>query len=113
MLPAQRPELTPGWPALPAVQAGKARLDQARQQDHAFEVTAREERSRGRGENALMLARYGFARAVMDPTLFAQALAAEDAETPVPDYTGRKRYAQTLSDRQIPLTPGEVVDLRI
>lgn len=113
MLSAQRSELTPAWPALPALQTGKARLDQARNQDRPFEVTAREERPRGRGETGLMLARYSFARAVIDPTLFAQTLTAEDAETPVPDYSGRKRYAQTLSDRQIPLTPGEVLDLRI
>jgi len=110
---AQRADFPTAWPPLPVAQTGKVRLDEARNQGRQFDVVTQEERPKGQGPESLLLARYGFARAVLDPTLFALPASAEAEEDTPPDFSGRKRYADTLSDRQLALTPGEVLDLRI
>ena len=103
----------PLWAPSAAAQAEKARLEGTRNQSRQIEVQASDDRPQGGGSAGQMLARYGFARAALDPTLFAQMLTAADDEPVPPNFAGRKRYAETLADRQLSLPAGEVLDLRI
>lgn len=113
LTPVSRTGPAPLWAPSAAAQAEKARLDGTRNQSRQIEISAADDRAKGGGPAGQMLARYGFTRAAFDPTLFAQILAADDDEPVAPDFAGRKRYAETLADRQLSLPAGEVLDLRI
>lgn len=89
------------------------RLDDTRRQTSRIEAGETGERG-DRPAPGLVLARYGFARAVLDPTQFAPFEAADDdGAAQAPNPLGRRRYAEMLSERQLAIPPGEVLDLRI
>ncbi len=110
---APRPAPAPEWPPSPVARGERMRLDDTRRQTGRIEAGETGERG-DRPAPGLVLARYGFARAVLDPTQFAPIEAEEDGgPVSAPNPLGRRRYAEMLSDRQLAIPPGEILDLRI